>query len=267
MYDATVLAGCDPQLLDLKENSFSISPEEALRANVATVIVPHMFGIRTEVEKFLEAGLMVIEDCAQRLVPEKVWSREPKPPFRILSFSATKLLTGGTGGMVLTDDEQTYNRLCSLRDAPYDLAEPAVWMPYTDIQASLALSQWGRLEDFLTKRARLAKIYLEELEDLSGCEIPAAMYAEDTYHFRFILRVDDLNHVIDHAAKSEIVFCFPVGPMALHDLFSVKGNFANTDDAMANFVSLPLYPELSEPEARRISRVLKESVTKARHGV
>jgi len=52
MYDATVLAGCDPQLLDLKENSFSISPEEALRANVATVIVPHMFGIRTEVEKF-----------------------------------------------------------------------------------------------------------------------------------------------------------------------------------------------------------------------
>ncbi len=55
--------------------------------------------------------------------------------------------------------------------------------------------------------------------------------------------------------------------MALHNLFSVQGDFARTEDAMAHIVSLPLYPELSEDDALHIVKVFRSSVAKAGHRV
>lgn len=263
VHDAISLSGCEPVLLDIEANRFCVSLEQALQADLEAVVVPHMFGTRSDTQKFLDAGLFVIEDCAQRLVPQGLRASEPKAPLRILSFSATKMLTGGEGGMLLTDDKQLYERVRRLRDAPYDFAQAALWLPYTDLQAALVLAQWQRIEDFLAKRKRLAELYLQELGDELGRSIVPEMCLEDTHHFRFVLRVDDPSAVIDRAGREGIAFRQPVGPVPLHTLFDIDGDFSATDDAMAHLLSLPIYPELTEEQAHRVAQVAKESISEA----
>lgn len=128
-------------MLDIDPYTFSISIEQATRHSLDAIIVPHMFGIRVPIEKFVKAGLTVIEDCAQRFALQNVMIREPKTAVRILSFSAPKLLAGGEGGMLLSNDLALCERARNLRDAPYDFPEPAVWLPYTDLQAALVEAQ------------------------------------------------------------------------------------------------------------------------------
>ena len=263
VHDAIALSGCEPVLLDIEAGQFCVSLDQALVADLEAVVVPHMFGIRSDIQKFLDAGLFVIEDCAQRLVPQSLRASEPKAPLRILSFSATKMLTGGEGGMLLMDDEQLYERVRRLRDAPYDFPQAALWLPYTDLQAALVLAQWQRIEDFLAKRKRLAELYLQELDDELGRSIVPEMRLEDTHHFRFVLRVDDPRAVIDCAGREGIAFRQPVGPMPLHALFDADGDFSATDDAMAHLLSLPIYPELTEEQTHRVAQVAKESISEA----
>lgn len=259
VYDAVVLAGCRPVLLDIDIETCSVSLKQAIERDLDAVLVAHLFGIRAPVEDFLEAGLTVIEDCAQRLAPPEARNHEPRPHIRILSFSATKIITGAEGGMLLTDDPSCADRVRNLRDAPYDFPEPAIWLPYTDLQASMVLTQWDRLPQFLKRRNELAQYYLDNLpEALRDCVLPA-MRAPDTTHFRFVLRMDDPQAFIDEAAKLGVAFRKPVAPMPLHELFSIDGEYPATDDAMVHNVSLPLYPELTDEEAARVCEVASDS--------
>lgn len=260
VYDAICLSGCRPVVLDIDPYTFSVSIEQTTRHSLDAIIVPHMFGIRAPIEKFVKAGLTVIEDCAQRFALQNVMIREPKTAVRILSFSAPKLLAGGEGGMLLSNDLALCERARNLRDAPYDFPEPAVCLPYTDLQAALVEAQWARLSSFLERRRRLAMFYLESLGRAYPERIVPAMMAADTYHFRFLLSVDDPVIFIKSGAKKGIAFRRPVAPMGLHTLFRIDGDFPITEKALAHVVSIPLYPRLTEDEAQKVVEVVMEVV-------
>lgn len=260
VYDAICLAGCQPLLVDIDPAHLSVSLDAARAARLDAVIVPHMFGIRAPIEAFLGAGLLVIEDCAQRLAPLDVANSEPKAPVRILSFEATKLLTCAEGGLALFDDPSLMARAAKLRDAPYDFAEPAVTLPLTDLQAAMGLVQWRRLPEFLTKRQVLADYYLRRFNNGCSRYVMPAMRLCDTYHFRFLLSVDDPEAFLRAGSERGLMFRQPVAPLPLHRLFGVAGNFAATDQAFARLVSIPLYPKLSTAAAKRVADVIKQAL-------
>jgi dTDP-4-amino-4,6-dideoxygalactose transaminase len=262
VYDAVRLAGCRPHLLDIDPYHFSASVEPAIQAHLDAIIVPHMFGIRAPVEAFVAAGLLVIEDCAQRVAPTEVARTEPKPPVRILSFEATKLITCGEGGILLCDDVGVSNQARRLRDAPYDFPEPAIPLPLTDLQASMALVQWQRLPVFLEKRRRLAGFYLKALGRDCGDSIVPAMRALDTYHFRFLLWVDDPVAFMQSGIHRGVTFRRPVAPMPLHNLFETGEAFTTTESAFAHLVSIPLYPRLNKKEATIVADTVRQALIK-----
>jgi len=254
VYDAVCLAGCRPQLLDIDPFTFSVAVEQATRIRLDAVIVPHMFGIRAPIETFLAAGLFVIEDCAQRLALPPADPSEPKAPVRIVSFEATKLITCGEGGMVLSDDPAILHRSRQLRDAPYDFAEPAVQLPLTDLQASMALVQWQRLPEFLAKRRRLADFYLRFLEGEFSKHIVPAMRSIATHHFRFLIWVDEPATFLQQGLAQGVSFRRPIAPLSLHTLFGASGSFPVTDEVFSHLISLPLYPALSLEDAMKVAQ-------------
>jgi dTDP-4-amino-4,6-dideoxygalactose transaminase len=250
VHDAIRLAGCRPYLLDIDPLNFSASLENAAGAGLDAIVIPHMFGIRAPVEAFLNAGFIVIEDCAQRLPPLDVAGREPKPHVRILSFEATKLITCGEGGILLSDDSTILKRARQLRDAPYDFTEPAVSLPLTDLQASMAMIQWHRLPVFLSRRRRIAEYYTKALRRDGNRNLVSAMLASDTYHFRFVLWVDDPVSFIKFGSKNGVMFKRPVAPAPLHALFADGRSFPNTDRAFDH-----LCQSLSTQNSRRRKRL------------
>lgn len=252
VYDATVLAGCDPILLDVDPTHFAPAREHVSRADLDALIVAHMFGIPAPMEEYLGLGLPIIEDCAQRISLGQEGRTAQKGTVRMLSFEATKLLTCGEGGMLLVDQPDWAERARKLRDGPYDLREPALWLPMTDIQAAVAIVQWGRLPEFLEKRRRLAEFYLNGLGPHFARRIHPAMRFKGNVFFRFLLQVADPDAFIQAGAERGVAFRRPVAPCPLHELYEVPGDFPVTEHAMRQIVSIPLYPRLTEEEARTV---------------
>jgi dTDP-4-amino-4,6-dideoxygalactose transaminase len=253
VYDAIVMAGCEPCLLDIDPVTFSTSLAETLASGVDAVVVAHMFGIRAPVEDFLERGLFVVEDCAQRIAPPEVARREPKAQVRMLSFEATKILAAGEGGLLLADDKGLLERVRRLRDAPYDFAWPAPGFRPTEIQAAVALAQWRRLDAFLRRRREIASFYLDRLEAAPG------MRTSDTYHFRFLVPTPEPSAFMSRAAEHGVTARRPVAPACLHRVFGVSGSFPVSEDAFAGMVSLPIYPALSDEEAEQVATAVLEA--------
>ncbi len=254
VYDAVCLAGGRPDLLDIDPHHFSIDPQSPRLPDLQAIIVPHLFGVRAPIEKFIAAGLFVIEDCAQRLPPLSVGRQEPKPQVRVLSFEATKLVTCGEGGMLLSDDATLLEKARQLRDGPYTLREPAVSSPLTDLQASVLLAQWQRWPELLDRRRTLAESYLETLGKEFPQAVVPAMRAKDTYHFRFLLNVRDPDAFMAATAKEGVTCRRPVAPSPLHRLFETPGRFPVAEEVWSRLVSIPLYPRLRDNEAVTVVR-------------
>lgn len=258
LYDAVCLAGCKPVLVDIDPDHLSTSIDHARGLELSAVIVPHMFGIRAPIEAFLAGDWLVIEDCAQRIAPFEIGRAEPRGHLRILSFEATKLLTCGEGGLLLADDQCLLNRARDLRDGSYDFPEPALRLPMTDLSAAIALVQWERLPSFLGRRRELADFYLDTIGRAHPHELLPAMRRENTHPFRFVLRVDDPDAFLRFGEQRGVTFRRPVAPAPLHRLFQCEGAFPVTDRMFDQLVSIPLYPRLSDDDAKLVADVVTQ---------
>ncbi len=247
VYDAIVAAGAEPCLLDVEPATWSVALDATVAAGVDAVVVAHLFGVRAPVERFVGLGVFVIEDCAQRIAPPPIACGEPRGAVRVLSFAATKLLTCGQGGLLLTDDRELLARVRRLRDAPYDSPQPAIGFAPTDLQAAVALEQWRRLPAFLRRRRELAERYVA-----GGLWSEPAMRRPDTYHFRFVAAVRQPDAFIARAARHGVTVRRPVAPLCLHRLLDAPGDFGASEHAVETLISLPLYPALTDDEATRV---------------
>ena len=116
----------------------------------------------------------------------------------ILSFHPVKHVTTGEGGMVLTNDEEYYKRLCLFRTHgitrnPKELIENhGAWyyemqdLGYnyriTDMQCALGMTQIDKLDNSLYKRNQIAKYYEEELKDIEWLKLPLGYFSKEWLH-------------------------------------------------------------------------------------
>jgi dTDP-4-amino-4,6-dideoxygalactose transaminase len=118
-YLATLYVGASPVIVDIDTTDFNISKKMAKKAitpKTKAIIVPHMFGTPAELDELLDTGVPVIEDCAQSL--GAIYRGRKVGGFgklSICSFYATKLITTGEGGMVLTNDDEIYRNISEIR--------------------------------------------------------------------------------------------------------------------------------------------------------
>lgn len=93
----------------------------------------------------------------------------------IFSFHAIKPITTAEGGAIITNDKSIYERAKLLRS--HGLSKISLWdsevqdfgfnFRLNELQAALGLSQLEKIDEFLTKREKIAKIY-----DEAFCENP-----------------------------------------------------------------------------------------------
>lgn len=113
----------------------------------------------------------------------------------ILSFHPVKHITTGEGGMVLTNDEEYYKKLCLFRTHgitrnPEELIENhGAWyyemqdLGYnyriTDMQCALGMTQIDKLDNSLYKRNQIAKYYEEELKNVEWLKLPLGYFSKE----------------------------------------------------------------------------------------
>jgi dTDP-4-amino-4,6-dideoxygalactose transaminase len=266
-YFATLHVGATPKIVDIDLSNFNIcadAVEPHMSPTTKAIIVPHMFGNPAELDRLLELGVPVIEDCAQSLGAE--YKSQPVGSFgeiSVFSFYATKMITTGEGGMILTDDEHTYAGLIERRDYDRKALSPTRYnYKMTDIQASLGLTQLRKLHRFVERRRRIASLYNEVL---SKCDIglPHETANSCSVFYRYVVMLNRIEQVREKASNEGVACERPVSK-PLHFHLQI-GEYPNSDEAYDRALSIPLYPSLSKEEidyiVSRLGNILRDLPT------
>ncbi len=261
LLNAVWYVNATPVLAEIEPKTHNIDPKDVRRRltrRTKAIIVPHLFGLAADLDAFQSIDLPIIEDCAQSVGSsyrgKKVGSFGQAA---IYSFYATKVITTGEGGMVLTDSQDLLDRIRDLReyDKKNDLNRRFNYK-MTDIQAAMGLVQLDRLQIFIRKRRSIAQRYYEIFETL-----PVRLPPKDDGHiyYRYVIGLkDDAGPKILTLDKKGIQCARPVH-MPLHRCLKMKG-YTRTERIWRHSLSIPIYPSLSEGELKRISESVAEAI-------
>ena len=263
LLNAVNYTGAEAVLADIEAATLNMDPLDAARRlsrRTKALIVPHMFGLPADLDRLLELGVPIIEDCAQSVGAfhgsRPLGSRGRAAVF---SFYATKVLAAGEGGMVVTSDRELADRVRDLKTYDKrDVYRTRFNYKLTDIQAAVGRIQLGKLSHFIHRRRQIARRYRTAFEMLPmrlPPDSPAHIY------FRFVADVvTDSAAVIRRAAQQGIGCELPVHT-PLHRLLN-SGGFPQTESAWRQCLSIPIYPSLADSEVEKIIRVISDLLTK-----
>ncbi|MDO8509074.1 MAG: inositol monophosphatase family protein [Nanoarchaeota archaeon] len=253
--------GAKAVLVDIDSNyfdyGFNISAgmiRPSITKNTKAVIVPHLFGIPADMDEILKLGIPVIEDCCQSIGAsykgKKIGSMGI---IGIYSFYATKVISTGHGGMIVTSDEKIKNNIDRLtrenHDEPYNIAFN---YGLTDIQSALGIYQLDKLNIFMEKRKELAKKYNEAFEN---GKFKIFQYKEGAFPFRYLIKFNSPREKEDfrNALKDRGISIYPTVYRPLHRYLGLDAeNFKNTEDAHETTMYIPLYPALTDEDVNYI---------------
>lgn len=251
-----------PRLIDINYETMNISlaaTRQALTKRTAAIIIPHMFGNPVEdIGDFLTLGFPIVEDCAQSLGAAYqgrmtgTWGA-----VAIFSFYATKVITTGQGGMVVSSDKGLLEQVRDLR--AYDKKEDykvRYNFCMTDFQARMGRIQLEKLPSFLKAREERAQWYDKHIQGLKGVIVPR----KGGIYYRYIVRMEDgkLDMVMGELQREGIEAQQPVF-RPLHRYLGLDG-FAATEKVFSEALSLPIYPRIKADDVRNIALCLRKAV-------
>ncbi|HYM39088.1 MAG TPA: DegT/DnrJ/EryC1/StrS family aminotransferase [Thermoplasmata archaeon] len=200
---STVLqAGAVPVFADVDRASYNLDPSK-LAAQVTrktkAVMPVHLYGQTVDMDPVLEVarehGAVVLEDACQAHGAEyKGRKAGHLGDSACFSFYATKNMTTGEGGMVVTDDDAVAERARLLRDhgqtAKYIHATLGYNLRMTEIAAAIGLVQLRKLEGWVRRRRANAKALTKGLGGIAGLVPPAEGNWMVHAYYQYIVRAE-----------------------------------------------------------------------------
>jgi perosamine synthetase len=151
-----------------------------LTPRTRAIVAVHTYGNVCDMDAILELArarnIPVIEDVAEAF-PSRYQNRVAGTIGTIgtFSFQATKTITTGEGGMVVTQDSALHQRMALYRNhgllrrkRHYWHELPGLNFRLTNLQAALGCAQLERLDAIIAERRRVNSRYRERLSKLSG---------------------------------------------------------------------------------------------------
>lgn len=268
LLNAVRYLGATAVLADIDPETANIDPRDAaarITKRTRAMIVPHLFGRPADMDALMKLNIPVIEDCAQAV--GGTFRDRPLGTIghaAVYSFYATKVMTTGEGGMVVSSSKELIDRVRDLRD--YD-NRPDGRLRYnykmTDIQAAVGIIQLSRLSDFIRKRRLIAEDYNKAFVAL-GLKVPKP----DTGHiyFRYTIRLNDKTEVDRwfRVLKGKGICCARPVYQPIHRLLKLSG-YEHSDAAWQQLLSVPIYPSLSLKAVGQVIQGVTETVTEKEH--
>lgn len=259
-------AGAKPVIVDIEKDSFNIDPQQIRRkltSKTKAIIVPHMFGFGAKIDQIKKFGIPIVEDCAQSL--GSYYRGKPLGFFgeiAVFSFYASKVITSGQGGMILTNNKKKYLDIKDLINYNgRDNYRVRYNYSLTDIAAGIGNAQVAKLKKLLRIRKSIGKRYRGVLKNKNVEYFPKDEEAGNINHFRFIIKFSTKNerdNFMNGMAKEGIITIVPLYNFELlHNLFGQnKKEYPNAEKMSHTSVSIPIFPGLTNQEIEKITSAL-----------
>jgi dTDP-4-amino-4,6-dideoxygalactose transaminase len=281
--------GASPVFVDVDPRTCNLDPaalEKAVTPRTRAVIPVHLYGQPAEMDAILEIarrnGLRVIEDAAQAHGAEFRGRRVGTlGDVAVFSFYPGKNLGAyGDAGALVTNDGDLADQVRLLRNhgrrSKYTHEREGFNYRLDTLQAAVLEAKLPHLDAWNTARRHNAKLYRQYLSGLP-VELPyEASHVRSVYHL-FVIRVRRPNSGIGAPAVAgrdqvlEYLQANGVGagvhyPIPLHMQPAYEHLGAQPDDLPASWtaaqeiLSLPMYPELTEEQIRKVADTLREAL-------
>jgi dTDP-4-amino-4,6-dideoxygalactose transaminase len=277
---AVLHAGARPVFVDVDPRTLNLDPqrvEAALTPRTKAILPVHLYGHPADMDPILslarERGLAVLEDACQAhgalYRGRPVGTLAGERGLGALSFYPTKNLGAlGDGGAVLVNDPALAVRLRQLRNGGqsdrYRHEVAGVNSRLDELQAALLRVGLRHLAAWTERRRALAALYTRALAG-AGVELLGEQpYARAVFHL-FVVR-HARRDALAAALRERGVGTLIHYPIPLHlqpafaDLGGRPGDLPVAEQAAKEILSLPLYPELGDDQARAVVEAVRESV-------
>ncbi len=268
-------AGARPVFCDIDPATYNIDPKQVqskITPRTRAILVVHLFGQCADMEPLWRIAerhdLILIEDAAQALGAEYQGKRAGSlGSLGCLSFYPTKNLGSyGDAGMVVTNDSPWAGRMKCLRVhgmEPRYYHKHLGWNARLDaMQAALLRVKLPHLERWIGNRQAVADRYdalIEEHRLSNFLERPIRRPDRRHTFNQYVVRVaDGQRDALVRHLKSEQIGCEIYYPLALHQQECLRhlgygsGDFPASETAADQVLALPIYPELSAEQQRRV---------------
>lgn len=277
--------GATPVFADiLSENDLNISPEaiEALiTEKTRAILLVHYAGYACDMPRIRElAGtyhLKIIEDAAHAA---GAWLNGRHlgtwGDIGCFSFFSNKNMTTGEGGMVITNDDALYEKLCLLRSHgmtsltwdrhkghawSYDVVDLGYNYRIDEIRAALGKVQLTKLDRNNAFRRHLTQVYRKSLQAVEQITVPFLGHPGTTSaHIlpillpRGVSRVPFMEDMKARGIQTSIHYP-PVHKFTSYRDFNdekTSKQLTVTEDVAAREVTLPLYPAMTEEQVAQV---------------
>ncbi len=287
--------GAKPVLVDIKKDTYNIDPEEIknkITKNTKAVISVDYAGQPCDYDEILkianEYNLYTIDDSAHAVGAEYKGKKiGTLCDVTCFSFYAIKNMTTGEGGMATTNNDNFANKIRKFsyfgisKDAWKRYAHGGKWyyeiedLGYKynmmDIQAVMGLKQLEKVDGFNEIRRNYAKYLTDKLSKIPEIQIP--IEKNNLKHVRHLYPIVvktemlkiDRNKFIDALNAENIGTSVHFIPLHRHPYYQKTfgykvGDFPVADYVYERFISLPLYPKITERDLDNVVDAVKKIV-------
>ena len=295
------LAGARPVYVDIHRDTLQIDErqiEAAVTERTVGILPVHFGGAPAHMDPILEVarrhGLWVFEDAAHG-VGMRYGGRHVGSFDRlgVFSFHPIKNVTTIEGGVLTLADEElarvlralrfhgleksAWNRYAEGGSPQVEVVRPGFKYNFTDIQAAIGIHQLAALDEFNARRTELAALYQELFAAIPEIERPGVPGYDHrhTWHLYVVkvLAAAGLSRDRFMAALkarnvgSGIHFrAVHTQPYYAHKYPEWMGKLPATEFASDRICSLPLFPEMTDDDARYVVEAVKDVLAHERGG-
>lgn len=276
---SVLLVGAQPVFAEIDPETFNLDPVDVSRritGRTKAVLAVHYGGQPADLAELDaladERGVLLLEDAAEahgaryKGRPVGAWGAAG-----MFSFTPTKNITTGEGGMVVTDDTDLAERLRLLRNhGQTSLYRHELlgnnWR-ITEMQAAMGRVQLSKLDGILVRKREVARRLGEGLSGLLGVTPPVVRPDRDHVYMLYTATFAD-TRVRDQVARVaeqrgiETRVYFP--PAHRQPVFSgTPVDLPVTDDVAGRILSLPAHSRLTPDEIDQIVKAVADAVSLA----
>ena len=285
--------GARPVLVDIDARTLNTTPESILAAvtpRTRAVVVVHFAGLPVEIERLVNLldplGVAVVEDAAHAF-PSRIGGPNGRYAGTFgragaYSFYATKTITTGEGGMLVTDDDgvadrarlmslhgisrTAWNRYAATGSWFYEIEDVGYKYNMTDLAAALGIVQLDRAEELFAARTALADMYTQRIHSSQVRDLietpPSGTDGAHAWHL-YVIRLElerlriDRGEVIDGLKGMNIGSSVHFIPLHLHPYYRDRWGWTPGDLPVATreydrVISLPIWPGMTSTDVDRV---------------
>jgi perosamine synthetase len=277
---SVLLAGASPVFAEVDPDTYNVDPRDVARhltARTKAILAVHYGGQPADMAELqdlaADAGVVLLEDAAEahgaRYRGRCVGTLSAAGMF---SFTPTKNITTGEGGMVLTGDGDLASRLRLLRNhGQTSLYVHQVlgsnWR-LTEMQAAMGRAQVAKLDGILARKRSITATLDRALGELPGVQAPIVRPDRDHVYMLYTVKfaggatVRDAVEAVGSERGIETRLYFP--PAHRQPIFAAAdADLPVTDDLAKQILSLPAHSRLIDDEIDQIVSAVAEGIRRA----